>query len=111
MAWTHQIDVADPANTDLARGGAAEFRQLKTDIIERLNTVFTDINAQPLVPVAGTNWGLSGAGPPTSGGAGTGAGVANPGTTYFDTTNKICYLNINTKASPTWAGILLGDSV
>lgn len=110
MAWTHQIDSADPLNTDLASGGAAEFRQLKTDIMERLNSMVVSFNAQPLV-FTGVVGRLSGAGPPTSGGAGTGANVASAGSTYFDTTNKVCYMNINTLASPTWAGIQLGDSV
>lgn len=45
---------------------------------------------------------LSGAGAPTDGVAGTGAGVAGPMSTYHDVTNKTEYRNSNTKASPTW---------
>lgn len=45
---------------------------------------------------------LAGAGAPTSGSSGTGAGKAGPGSFYFDTTNGIVYQNQNTKASPTW---------
>lgn len=45
---------------------------------------------------------LSGAGAPTSGGSGTGAGFAGPCSRYADLTNKAIYLNVGTKASPTW---------
>jgi hypothetical protein len=50
---------------------------------------------------------FSGAGAPTNGGAGTGAGFAGPGSLYIDntvTTTKV-YINTNTKASPTWVSV------
>lgn len=50
-------------------------------------------------------WDLVGTGAPTSGTSGTAAGLAGPGSTYTDYTNKIIYLNTNTKASPTWGAI------
>lgn len=111
MPWTQTIDAAVPADVDLVSGGATQIRNFKTAILERLDSLFVDFNAQPLAPIGGLNWGLSIAGPPTSGPSGTGAGISNPGTECFDTTNKVCYKNINTKASPTWAPLLLGDSV
>lgn len=43
-----------------------------------------------------------GNGAPTSGTSGTGAGIGGPGTTYYDYTNNILYMNTGTKASPTW---------
>jgi hypothetical protein len=45
---------------------------------------------------------LSGAGVPTDGTSGTGAGTAGKGSRYTDITNGNLYLNANTKASPTW---------
>ena len=47
----------------------------------------------------------TGAGAPTSGTSGTGAGKAGPGSLYIDVTNKALYQNTNTKASPTWNAI------
>lgn len=117
MAWTHNIDSTDPLATALVSGGAAEFRQLKADILERLNSVYVDFNAQPLVPKsasagAGNDifW-IAGAGPPVSGGAGTGANVTGPCSIYSDYTNKVNYQNVGTKAAPSWAPFTLGDSV
>ncbi|MCC7047202.1 MAG: hypothetical protein IT562_10855 [Alphaproteobacteria bacterium] len=43
---------------------------------------------------------MEGAGAPTSGT--TGAGIAPIGSVYYDTTNKVEYINEGTKASPTW---------
>lgn len=45
------------------------------------------------------------AGAPSNGGSGTGAGLCGPGSLLIDTTNKILYINTNTKASPTWTSI------
>jgi hypothetical protein len=45
---------------------------------------------------------LEGAGVPTDGSSGTGAGFAGPGSRYTDYTNANLYINGNTKASPTW---------
>lgn len=45
---------------------------------------------------------LNGSGAPTDGGAGTGVGVAGPGSMYIDISGKNAYINANTKASPTW---------
>jgi len=45
---------------------------------------------------------MSGAGYPTDGTSGTGAGVAAPGCLYQDTTNGLLFINTNTKASPLW---------
>lgn len=47
-------------------------------------------------------WNLVGSGAPTSGTSGTAVGLAGPGSTYTDYTNKNVYVNTNTKASPTW---------
>lgn len=46
---------------------------------------------------------LTNAGTPSNGS--TGANNAGPGSICVDTTNKILYVNTNTKASPTWSGI------
>ncbi len=48
---------------------------------------------------------LCNAGAPTSGTSGTFAKKAGPGTLLLDYTNKVVYLNTNTKASPTWTAI------
>lgn len=45
---------------------------------------------------------LTKAGVPVDGGAGTGVGVAGPGSICVDYTNANLYVNGNTKASPTW---------
>lgn len=45
---------------------------------------------------------LQGAGAPTDGGAGTGAGFAEISSQYHDRTNGNTYVNAGTKASPTW---------
>lgn len=41
-------------------------------------------------------------GSPTNGTSGTGAGKASPGSTIYDYTNGVRWMNIGTKASPTW---------
>lgn len=46
---------------------------------------------------------LPGSGIPTNGTSGTWAGIAGPGSLYFDIVNSVIYLNTGTKASPTWA--------
>lgn len=50
-----------------------------------------------LVPV------LYGAGAPTNGTAGTGAGYMDIGNYYWDTTNKASYVNTGTLLSPVWS--------
>jgi hypothetical protein len=45
---------------------------------------------------------ITGLGAPTNGTSGTAAGQAGPGSVYVDATNAVEYLNIGTKASPTW---------
>lgn len=50
--------------------------------------------------------GMSGAGAPTNGTSGTGAGssalAAGPGSTYCNTTTGFWYVNVNTALSPLW---------
>lgn len=48
---------------------------------------------------------ISEAGAPTDGTSGDGAGVAEIGSLYTDTTNGVLYINTNTKASPTWTKV------
>ncbi len=48
---------------------------------------------------------LVNAGAPVDGTSGTGANLAGPGCLLVDTTNKLLYVNTNTKASPTWTNI------
>lgn len=57
--------------------------------------------------------GLNGSGAPVNGVAGTGAGLAGPGSLYIRTSNGAQYRNTNTKASPTWTliGTVGADSV
>ena len=50
---------------------------------------------------------LSGAGAPTNGAAGTGAGSANSGALYVDTTNGDLYINRNSSSSVSWHGVIL----
>ena len=45
---------------------------------------------------------LSGAGAPSDGTSGTGAGTAGVGSVYINTTTGAWYRNTGTKASPTW---------
>lgn len=45
---------------------------------------------------------LQGAGAPTNGTSGTGAGASGPGSVYINISNGDWYFNSNTKASPTW---------
>ena len=47
-------------------------------------------------------WAAVNAGAPTSGTSGTGFGICGPGSLLIDYTNKLVYINTNTKASPTW---------
>lgn len=51
---------------------------------------------------------LTNAGAPTSGTSGTFAGKAGPACLLLDTTNTNLYMNVNTKASPTWVLQLRG---
>jgi hypothetical protein len=46
---------------------------------------------------------LTGSAAPTNGASGTGAGLANPGSSYFDTTNGVAWINVGTKAAPVWS--------
>lgn len=45
---------------------------------------------------------ITGASAPTSGGSGTGHGIAGTGSMYLAQDSGLLYLNTNTKASPTW---------
>lgn len=110
MAWVNPLDSTDPLGTGLVSGGAAELRGLKAAVVERMNTLVQDFAvATPLVWIGAV--AFLNAGQPVSGGVGTGATIVAPGAFCYDTINKVMYVNINTKASPTWAPILLGDSV
>lgn len=44
----------------------------------------------------------TGAGAPTNGTSGTGAGLTGKGSLHTDATNGKLYINTGTKASPTW---------
>ena len=48
MAHTRNWDNTDPADTDEAKYGAQEMREFKTDVEERLESVFDDIDDDPL---------------------------------------------------------------
>jgi hypothetical protein len=48
---------------------------------------------------------IAGAGAPTNGTSGTGAGRANPGSMYVDTTNGVRWQNVGTSASPVWTPV------
>ena len=50
---------------------------------------------------------LSGAGAPTNGGSGTGAGSANSGALYLDLTNGDLYINRASSSSVSWHGTIL----
>lgn len=50
---------------------------------------------------------LTGAGAPTDGIAGTGAGTSEKGSKYVDTATGYEYINLGTKASPEWHGVSL----
>ena len=52
----------------------------------------------------------TGAGGPVSGTSGTLNGIAAPGAFLVDQTGLAAYLNVNTKASPTWAALLTSRS-
>ena len=75
---------------------------------------FTNVGAYPLNPdkaemrLSNDVCIMTGAGAPTDGAAGTGAGYAGPGSIYIDITNKTIRLNENTKASPTWTTVTTG---
>lgn len=46
---------------------------------------------------------LAGTGSPSNGSSGTGAAKAGPGSTYFDYTNGVQWVNVGTKAAPVWS--------
>lgn len=52
MAYTRNIDIADPADSDEARYGAKEIRESKIDWKERIESFFADVDADPLVPIS-----------------------------------------------------------
>lgn len=57
---------------------------------------------------------ICGTGAPTNGTSGTANGIAGPGTIYINITTGLQYVNVNTKASPTWSlgglsGAVTGD--
>lgn len=49
MAFAFTIDPVTPGNNDLVSLGAGEIRDFKSAVIERLASVFTNINADPMV--------------------------------------------------------------
>ena len=49
MAHTRNWDNADPADTDAASAGAQEIREFKEDVGERVESVFNDIDDDPMV--------------------------------------------------------------
>lgn len=51
-----------------------------------------------------------GAGAPTNGASGTGAGFIGPGSFYYDTTNQILYMQAGTIAAPVWIPWTLNDN-
>lgn len=53
---------------------------------------------------------LVGAGAPTNGSTGTGAGFAGPGSLYYDLTNQILYNQSGTLLVPVWAPCSLTDN-
>lgn len=60
------------------------------------------LDAENRIRVANDVRFLIGSGVPDDGTTGTGAGVAGPCSFYMDITNHIVYVNVNTKASPSW---------
>lgn len=72
---------------------------------------FTNVGSTPLTPdkaelrLSNDVCILTGAGAPSDGESGTGAGYAGPGSIYLDITNKTIRLNEGTKASPTWTTV------
>jgi hypothetical protein len=63
--------------------------------LQRIMDRLKDLDDYDLMPI-------NGAGIPTDGTSGTGAGIAGPGCLYIDRTNAELYQNIGTLASPTW---------
>lgn len=51
MAYTNPLDPATPADTDPVAQGDDRMRELKAAIIERLETLVEDVDADPLVPL------------------------------------------------------------
>jgi len=51
-----------------------------------------------------------GAGAPTNGSTGTGAGFLGPGSFYYDSTNQVLYQQTGTLAAPVWMPWSLNDS-
>jgi hypothetical protein len=47
-------------------------------------------------------WHVADAGAPVNGTSGTGVGMLGPGSIYSNTTTGKIYVNVGTKASPTW---------
>lgn len=90
--WNDNTDHAEGAGTAKADYGLDLF----DDHISKLKYTKADIRMSYEVCV------LNGAGAPTDGGSGTGAGFAEIGSLYLDRTNGKAYLNGGTKASPTW---------
>lgn len=50
MAYANELDPTTPTNLDPAHQGDDQIRGIKAAMIERLNTVFENIQADPLVP-------------------------------------------------------------
>jgi len=63
----------------------------------------TDLAVAVDVNIGGSPDLLYNAGAPSSGSTGTAYNYANPGALLIDTTNKLLYQNIGTKAAPVWA--------
>lgn len=51
-AYTNPLDPTAPLGTELVKLGAADIRELKAALIERLLTLVSDVNANPLVLLA-----------------------------------------------------------
>jgi len=71
------------------------------------NQIWSGNNIQACLRALGDNDLLPvvNAGAPTNGTSGTGATFAGPGCLCIDVTNKILYINTNTRLSPTWTKV------
>ena len=59
MAYADPLDATTPADTDFAGSGDDKIRELKRALIERIESFFQDVEAQPWVPIAGIIPGAS----------------------------------------------------
>lgn len=100
------VKISASATVDLTTLAAASDLARSAHLAHLVTAGLITVNSKFEMNQTGT---FNGAGAPTDGTSGTGAGAAAAGSLYSDSTNGAVYVNVNTAASPTWKQLAQQD--